>query len=80
MSAHQDDEWFSFEANFEGHEPQEFITLQDAFNYAEWCGARRQSPGGGVALLADPRRRPSRSSTPGHTKPIHLLNQRRRMC
>ena len=30
---------------------------------------RRQSPGGGVALLADPRRRPSRSSTPDHTEP-----------
>ena len=41
---------------------------------------RRQSPGGGVALLADPRRRPSRSSTPDHTEPIHLVNQRRRMC
>ena len=40
---------------------------------------RRQSPGGGVALLADPRRRPSRSSTPDHTEPIHLVNQRRRM-
>jgi hypothetical protein len=38
---------------------------------------RRQSPGGGVALLADPRRRPSRSSTPDHTEPIHLVNQRR---
>jgi hypothetical protein len=34
----------------------------------------------GVALLADPRRRPYRSSTPDHTEPIHLLNQRRRMC
>ena len=40
---------------------------------------RRQSPGGEVALLADPRRRPSRSSTPDHTEPIHLVNQRRRM-
>jgi hypothetical protein len=41
---------------------------------------RRQSPGRGVALLADPRRRPYRSSTPDHTEPIHLVNQRRRMC
>jgi hypothetical protein len=40
---------------------------------------RRQSPGGGVALLADPRRRPSRSSTPDHTEPIHLVNRQRRM-
>jgi hypothetical protein len=32
-----------------------------------------------VALLADPRRRPSRSSTPDQTEPIHLVNQCRRM-
>ena len=46
MSVHQDDEWFSFEANFEGHEPQEFITLQDALNYADWCGAGVNPPAG----------------------------------
>ena len=45
----------------------------------EPAAGRRQSPGGGVALLADPRRRPSRSSTRDHTEPIHLVNQRRRM-
>ena len=35
---------------------------------------------GARLFIADPRRRPSRSSTPDHTEPIHLVNQRRRMC
>jgi Transposase, Mutator family len=43
-------------------------------------GRRDLSGVDGVALLADPRRRPSRLSTPDHTEPIHLVNQRRRMC
>jgi hypothetical protein len=46
MSAHQDDERFSLETNFEGHEPQEFTTLQDAMNYAEDL----QKPTGTIAL------------------------------
>jgi hypothetical protein len=47
MSAHQDDEWFSFEANFEGHEPQEFTTLQDAFYWSEGL----ETPTGTIALI-----------------------------
>jgi hypothetical protein len=47
MSAHQDDEWFSFEANFEGPEPQSFITLQDAFHWAEGL----ETPTGTIALI-----------------------------
>ncbi len=46
MSAHPDDEWFSFEANFIGDEPQEFTTLQGAMNYAEDL----QKPTGTIAL------------------------------
>ena len=33
-------------------------------------------PRRGSGATADPRRRPSGSSTPDHTEPIHLVNQR----
>jgi len=46
MSAHQDDEWFSFEANFEGYERQEFTTLQDALYWSEGL----DTPTGTIAL------------------------------
>ena len=56
-------------------QPCQFASI--VFVAVEWCG-RRQSPGGRVVLLADPRRRPSRSSTPDHTSRFNLVNQRRR--
>jgi hypothetical protein len=56
-------------------QPCQFASI--VFVAVEWRG-RRQSPGGGVVLPADPRRRPSRSSTPDHTSRFNLVNQRRR--
>ncbi len=61
--------------------PGEVVDIDQADRCGAFTGAAPASvPRRGSGATADPRRRPSRSSTPDHTEPIHLVNQRRRMC